>query len=110
VSIGTILHFPTFSFLKNIPSFETIPLTRSLQYSAMRLLIIVSSPNGASPLSRSPYISTCVTFLVLESPVQSGLLPKFGKTETWTGSDQLMDRKKPHRTDINRLSAVRVGF
>jgi hypothetical protein len=47
---------------------------------------------------------------VLESPVRSGLLPKSGKTETETGSDQLMDRKRPHKTDIDRFSAVMVGF
>ena len=49
-------------------------------------------------------------YLALESPVRSGLLSKFGKTETGTGYFRLMDRKKPHRTDVDRLRAVFVGF
>jgi hypothetical protein len=47
---------------------------------------------------------------VFESPVRSGLLSKFGKTETETGLYRLMDRKKPHLTDTDRFSAVFVGF
>jgi len=34
---------------------------------------------------RQPYVPTPAVSLVLESPVQSGLLPIFGKTETKTG-------------------------
>ena len=41
--------------------------------------------------------------LVLESPVQSGLLPKFEKTETRTSCDQLMDQKKLHKTDVDQF-------
>jgi hypothetical protein len=48
--------------------------------------------------------------LVLGSPVQSGLLSKFDKTETWTGPHKLTNLEKLDRTDINRSSAVLVGF
>jgi len=48
--------------------------------------------------------------LVLGSPVRSGLLSNFGKTETETGPDKLEDPKKPDRTDVNRFRAVLCGF
>jgi hypothetical protein len=47
---------------------------------------------------------------VLESPVRSGLLPKFGKTETGTGCYRLMDWKKPQRTDVDRFTAVFISL
>jgi hypothetical protein len=39
--------------------------------------------------------------VVLESPVQSGLLSIFGKTETETGFYQLIDWKRLDKTDVD---------
>ena len=47
---------------------------------------------------------------MLGSPVRSGLLSNFGKTETETGPHKLEDPKKPDRTDVNRFRAVLCGF
>jgi hypothetical protein len=52
----------------------------------------------------------CYMRLVLGSPVQSGLLSNFDKTETWTGPRKLTSLEKLDRTDINRFSAVFRGF
>jgi hypothetical protein len=54
-------------------------------------------------------IDTSTVNLVLESPVQSGFLPIFGKTETETGLSVFQDRKKPDWTDLNRSFAVSIG-
>jgi len=48
--------------------------------------------------------------LVLGSPVQSGLLSNFDKTETWTGPHKSTNLKKLDWTNINWFSAVFVGF
>src|SRR5438445_11713697 len=66
VYIGTMLYFLTFSSLKHergsaLSLIETIHHI-NLMHSAMRLVITVSSPDGALVLCRSPCISTCVTF------------------------------------------------
>src|SRR5438445_13251145 len=66
VYIGTMLHFLTFSSLEHergpaLPLIETIQQI-NLMHSAMRPLITVSLPDGASVLCRSPCISICVTF------------------------------------------------
>ena len=49
-------------------------------------------------------------YVVLGSPVQSGLSPIFGKTETETGLQQLEDPQKLDRTDVNRFMSVLCGF
>ncbi|KAF8175756.1 hypothetical protein BJ912DRAFT_930942 [Pholiota molesta] len=46
---------------------------------------------------------------VNDSPVQSGLLPIFGKTETETGPGQSQDCKRPIKTDIDRFTSVLGG-
>jgi hypothetical protein len=46
---------------------------------------------------------------VFAGPVWSGLLPKFGKTETETGPGQSQDCKKPTKTDIDRFMSVLDG-
>jgi hypothetical protein len=54
--------------------------------------------------------ASCGLFwVVLESPVQSGLLPIFGKTETKTGLSVFEDCKKPDWTDLNWSFAVSIG-
>jgi hypothetical protein len=47
--------------------------------------------------------------IVLESPVQSGFLPIFGKTETETGLPVFEDHKKLDWTNLNRSFAVSIG-
>jgi hypothetical protein len=47
--------------------------------------------------------------LVFAGPVRSGLLPKFGKTETETGPGQSQDCKKPMKTDIDWFMLVLGG-
>jgi hypothetical protein len=47
--------------------------------------------------------------IVLESPVQSGFLPIFGKTETETCLPVFEDHKKLDWTDLNRSFAVSIG-
>jgi hypothetical protein len=47
--------------------------------------------------------------LVFAGPVQSGLLPIFGKTETETGPGQSQDCKRPIKTDIDRFTSVLGG-
>jgi len=47
---------------------------------------------------------------VLGSPVQSGLSSKFDKTGTETGPHRLKTLEKLDRTDVNRFSAVFIGF
>jgi hypothetical protein len=54
--------------------------------------------------------ASCGLFwVVLESLVQSGLLPIFGKTETETSLSVFKDRKKLDWTDLNRSFAVSIG-
>ena len=47
---------------------------------------------------------------MLGSPVRSGLLSNFGKTETETSPHKSEDPEKPDRTDVNRFIAVLCGF
>jgi hypothetical protein len=47
--------------------------------------------------------------IVLESPVQSGFLPTFGKTETETSLLVSEDRKKLDWTDLNRSFALSIS-
>ena len=47
---------------------------------------------------------------MLESPVQSGLLSKFGKTETETGLPNAADLKNRTATDEDRFTAVLAVF
>jgi len=50
------------------------------------------------------------TYLVLGSPVQSGLLSNFDKTKTWTGPHKSTNLEKLDWTKVNRFSAVFVSF
>jgi hypothetical protein len=47
--------------------------------------------------------------IVLESPVQSGFLPIFGKTKTKTSLSVFEDHKKPDWTDLNRSFVVSIS-
>ncbi|KAF8190126.1 hypothetical protein BJ912DRAFT_1042028 [Pholiota molesta] len=60
--------------------------------------------SGGSALSLGP-----APYLVFAGPVQSGLLPIFGKTETETGPGQSQDCKRPIKTDIDRFTSVLGG-
>ncbi|KAF8180865.1 hypothetical protein BJ912DRAFT_929187 [Pholiota molesta] len=65
---------------------------------------VIESDN-TEPYDRAPFALE----RLLESPVQSGFLPIFGKTETETGLSVFEDRKKPDWTDLNRSFAVSIG-
>jgi hypothetical protein len=55
-------------------------------------------------------VCVVVSIVVLGSLVQSGLLSNFDKTGTETGPHRLKNLEKLNRTDVNRFSAVFIGF
>jgi hypothetical protein len=67
-------------------------------------------PNCCRKQSSSHVQVSCELYLVFAGPVWSGLLPKFGKTETETGPGQSQDCKKPMKTNIDRFMLVLGGL